>query len=64
MGDAMTESDRELNDLLAKRLLADVAATATLQKHFDEAHTVPSGAYHGAGGQTGAGGFVRSGVAK
>lgn len=52
--------DSELNELLAKRLLADVAAVATLQKHFDETRSI-SGTYHGAGAQTGAGGFVRSG---
>lgn len=56
----MTESDRELNDLLAKRLLADVTAAATLQKHFDDAVSVDAGAYHGAGGQAGAGGFIRA----
>ncbi len=54
----MTESDRELNELLAKRLLADVAATATLQKHFDECRSV-AGVYHGAGGEAGASGYVR-----
>lgn len=56
----MTESDRELNELLAKRLLADVAATATLQKHFDESRSV-AGAYHGAGGEAGASGYIRTG---
>lgn len=56
----MTESDRELNELLAKRLQADVAATATLQKHFDESRSV-AGVYHGAGGEAGACGYVRTG---
>ena len=54
----MTESDKELNELLAKRLLADVAAVATLQKHFEESRTV-AGVYHGAGGEAGAHGYVR-----
>jgi len=54
----MTESDRELNELLAKRLLADVAAVATLQKHFDESRTI-TGVYHGAGGEGGAAGYIR-----
>jgi hypothetical protein len=55
----MTESDRELNELLAKRLLADVAAVATLQQHFDQSRTI-SGAYRGAGAAAGSAGYVRS----
>lgn len=55
----MTESDRELNELLAKRLLADVTAVATLQQHFDQSRIV-SGAYRGAGSAVGLAGYVRS----
>jgi hypothetical protein len=59
------ESDRELNDLMAKRFLADAAADTTLQQHFDrEPCVVAAGAYHGAGGQAGAGGYVRAGSAR
>jgi hypothetical protein len=55
----MSKRDHELNELLAKRLLADVAATDALQKHYEASIDVGAGAYHGAGAQMGAGGFMR-----
>lgn len=58
MGALMTEFDRELNDLLAKRLEDDVRATAALQKHFEEARVV-AGAFRGNGSMAGNCGFVR-----
>jgi hypothetical protein len=55
----MAKRDNELNELLAKRLLADVAATDALHKHYESTSGVEAGAYHGAGGQVGAAGFMR-----
>lgn len=54
----MTERDSELNELLAKRLLADVAANTALQNHLEGPHMI-AGVFHGAGGQLGAGGFFQ-----
>lgn len=58
MGESMTEFDRELNDLLAKRLEDDVRATAALQKHFEEARVI-SGAFRGNGSMAGNCGYIR-----
>lgn len=56
----MTERDKELNELLAKRLLADVAANAAIQSHLDGMpRNMVKGAFHGAGEQTGAGGWFK-----
>jgi hypothetical protein len=54
----MTERDSELNELLAKRLLADVAANIALQNHLEGPRTI-AGVYHGAGGQLGASGYYQ-----
>ncbi len=54
----MTNRDSELNELLAKRLLADVAANTALENHLNTTRNV-NGVYHGAGGQLGAGGFYQ-----
>ena len=54
----MTERDSELNELLAKRLLADVAADTALQNHLEKPRSI-NGVFHGAGGQMGAGGFYQ-----
>ncbi len=54
----MTNRDSELNELLAKRLLADVAANTVLENHLDKPRNI-NGVFHGAGGQLGAGGFYQ-----
>ncbi len=56
----MAVRDKELNELLAKRLLADVAADAVLQNHLDNgSERFVFGVFHGAGEQTGASGWYR-----
>ena len=55
----MTERDSELNELLAKRLLADVAANTALQNHLEGPRSV-AGVFHGAGGQMITGGFYQA----
>lgn len=55
----MTERDKELNELMAKRLLADIAASTVMEKHLEGKTVGIKGAFHGPGEQTGAGGWLR-----